>query len=239
MYLAHLGLDALVQIWPRWCLYTFPLIALPLGVLESVGVMEAVGVAAEGAHLIASGLSTEIIETILQYRSPCMKTLYSLRWNLFTSWCSSCQVDPVNCPVGSVMEFLQERFSAGLASSTLKVYVADIDAYHAPLGDQSLRRNMLVSHFLHGVLRVSPMVLEALCGLPFEPSEEVLENFLTLKTVLATLPISSLKRFDDLQAHARYQQCSGLVFPTYLCQVLQPLLTPQSFCISCDRMISH
>lgn len=89
-----------------------------------------------------------------------------------------------------MLEFLQERFSAGLALSTLKVYVADIDAYHAPLGGQSLGRNMLVTNFLHGPLRMSPVVLEALCGLPFEPSEEVQDNFLTLKTVLTILPIS-------------------------------------------------
>ncbi len=100
--------------------------------------------------------------------------------------------------------------------------MAGIDAHHALLGGQSLGRNMLVTHFLHGALRLSPVVLEALCGLPFEPFEEVLENILTLKTVLAILPISSLKRVDDIQAHARYLQCSGLVFPTYLCQVLQP-----------------
>ncbi len=34
------------------------------------GVMEAVGVAPEGAQLIASGLSTEVVETILQSRAP-------------------------------------------------------------------------------------------------------------------------------------------------------------------------
>ncbi|KAL0152747.1 hypothetical protein M9458_052470 [Cirrhinus mrigala] len=43
-----------------------------------------------------------------------------------------------NCPVGTVLEFLQDRFSAGLAHSTLKVYVAAISAYHAPLGGFSV-----------------------------------------------------------------------------------------------------
>ncbi len=36
-------------------------------------VVEAVGVAPEGAHLIASGLSTEVVETILQSRAPTMR----------------------------------------------------------------------------------------------------------------------------------------------------------------------
>ncbi len=98
------------------------------------GVMEAVGVAPEGARLIASGLSTEVVETILQSRAPSTRKLYGLKWRLFTSWCGDHQLDPVNCPIGTVLEFLQARFSAGLSHSTLRVYVAAIASYHAPMG---------------------------------------------------------------------------------------------------------
>ncbi len=96
-------------------------------------VMEAVGVAPEGAQLIASGLSTEVAETILQFRAPSTRKLYALKWKLFTSWCGDRQLDPVNCPIGTVMEFLQARFSAGLTHSTLRVYVAAMAAYHTLL----------------------------------------------------------------------------------------------------------
>ncbi|KAI2657205.1 hypothetical protein H4Q32_021306 [Labeo rohita] len=78
-------------------------------------------------------VETEVVETILQSRAPSRK-LYALKWKLFTSWCGHRQQDPVNCPVGTVLEYLQDRFSAGLAHSTLRVYVAAISAYHAPLG---------------------------------------------------------------------------------------------------------
>ncbi len=119
---APLGLDAMVQTWPRLRLYAFPPIALLLGVLERVGrdrvrlllvvpywpgqpwfadlvalledcpweipvqrdllsqaggnkqaVVEAMGVAPEGAQLIASGLSTKVVETILQSKAPSMR----------------------------------------------------------------------------------------------------------------------------------------------------------------------
>ncbi|KAL0192166.1 hypothetical protein M9458_010462, partial [Cirrhinus mrigala] len=90
-------------------------------VLHSSG--EDGGVASEGAHFIASGLSTEVVETILHFRALSMRKLYALKWRLFTSWCGHRQQDPVNCPVGTVLEFLQDRFSAGLAHSILKVYV--------------------------------------------------------------------------------------------------------------------
>ncbi|KAL0154095.1 hypothetical protein M9458_050554 [Cirrhinus mrigala] len=116
------------------------------------GVLEVVGVAPEGAHLIASGLSTEVVETTLQSRAPSSRKLYALKWKPFTSWCGDRQQDSVNCPVGTVLGFLQDRFSTGLAHSTLKVYVAAISAYHAPLGGSSVGRNPLVTRFLRGVL---------------------------------------------------------------------------------------
>ncbi|KAI2646978.1 hypothetical protein H4Q32_031273 [Labeo rohita] len=177
----------------------------------SPGVVEVMGVAPEGARLIASGLSTEVVETILQSRAPSTRKLYALKWKLFTSWCGDHQQDPVNCPVGTVLEFLQDRFSTGLAHSTLKVYVAAIAAYHAPLGGTSVGKDPLVVRFLRGALRLRPpvqprvptwdlaVVLEALCGPPFEPIEESSDHLLSIKTVLL-LALSSLKRVGDLQA---------------------------------------
>ncbi|KAL0196189.1 hypothetical protein M9458_009761, partial [Cirrhinus mrigala] len=249
---APLGLDAMVQTWPRLRLSresapgrgvppsSSPVLAGPSMVLgpdfsprrlslgdsrqerspltgrgfhssPPAGAVEALGVASEGAHLLASGLSTEVVETILQSRAPSTRKLYALKWKLFTSWCGRHQQDPVNCPVGSVLEFLQDRLSAGLTHSTLKVYVAAIAAYHAPLGGLSVGKNPLVTRFLRGALRLRPpvrpriptwdlsVVLEALCRPPFEPTEGIADRFLTIKTVLL-LALSSLKRVGDLQA---------------------------------------
>ncbi len=100
--------------------------------------------ATEGAHFRAFGLSTEVVETILQSRAPSMRKSYAAKWQFFMSWCHSHQLDPVECPIGSVLEFLQNRFTSGLSSSTLNVYMAAIAAYHSPVGDQSLVRNPLV-----------------------------------------------------------------------------------------------
>ncbi len=108
--------------------------------------VETVGLASEGVQLIDSGLSTEVVETILHSRAPSTRKLNALKWRVFTSWCSD-QLDPFNCPVGTVLEFLQERFTTGLAPSTLKVYVVAISAYHIPLGGISLG-NIIV--FLRG-----------------------------------------------------------------------------------------
>ncbi|KAL0148119.1 hypothetical protein M9458_056589 [Cirrhinus mrigala] len=134
------------------------------------GAVEALGVASEGAHLLASGLSTEVVETILQSRAPSTRKLYALKWKLFTSWCGHRQQDPVNCPVGSVLEFLQSRLSAGLSHSTLKVYIAAISAYHAPLGGLSVGKDPLVTRFLHGALRLRPPRVGDLQALSVAPS---------------------------------------------------------------------
>ncbi len=66
--------------------------------------------------------------------------------------------NPVNCPIGTVLEFLQASFSTGLSHSTLKVYVAAMAANHAPLGGQSVGRDPLPTRFLHGVMRLRPQV---------------------------------------------------------------------------------
>ncbi len=47
-----------------------------------LGVVETMGVAPKGAQLIASGLSTEVAETILQSRAPSIRKLYALKLRL-------------------------------------------------------------------------------------------------------------------------------------------------------------
>ncbi len=54
--------------------------------------------------------------------------LRAKRESVFESWCLTRAIDPVNCPVGPVLEFLQERMTAGVAATTLRVYVAAIAA---------------------------------------------------------------------------------------------------------------
>ncbi|XP_073780302.1 uncharacterized protein [Danio rerio] len=173
--------------------------------------VETVGVASEGAHLIENGLSTEVAQTILSSRAPSTWKLYSLKWALFSAWCREHQLNPVSCQVASVLEFLQDRLSAGLAASTLRVYVSAIAAYRSPLDDESLGQDPLICRFLRGAIRLRPisthrvptwdltLVLEGISVPPFEPLQKASDKFLTLKTAFL-LAISSLKRVGDLQA---------------------------------------
>ncbi|KAI2660031.1 ORF V: Enzymatic polyprotein [Labeo rohita] len=231
---APLGLDAMVQTWPSLRLYAFPPIILLPGVLERVR-RDGVRLLLVAPYWPARAWFSDLISLLdgSPWEIPVRRDLLSQAggtilhprpelWKLWSSlheetvcpevaWCEHCQQDPVNCPVGTVLEFLQDRFSAGLAHSTLRVYVAAISAHHTPLGGMSVCKDPLVVRFLRGALRLRPpvrprvptwdlvVVLEALCGPPFEPIEESSDHHLSVKTVLL-LALTSLKRVGDLQA---------------------------------------
>ncbi len=109
---------------------------------SSAGALEVVGMAHTGPRAVIDGLPAEIQETIASARAPATRKLYSSKWGVFELWCLTRAIDPVNCPVGPVLEFLQERLTAGAAATTLRVYVAAIAARREldeiPLGSRGL-----------------------------------------------------------------------------------------------------
>ncbi len=117
--------------------------------------LEVVGMADHRSPL-AFDLSDGVCETINSTRALSTRKLYSSKWKVFKFWCLVHAVYPVSCPVGSVLEFLQDRFSAGAATTTLRVYVAAIaarrESNNVPLG-----RHRLVSYFMRGVKRLRPV----------------------------------------------------------------------------------
>ncbi len=166
---------------------------------------------------VIDGLPAEVQETIASARAPATRKLYSSKWGVFESWCLTRAIDPVNCPVGPVLEFLQERLTAGAAATTLRVYVAAIAA-RRELDEIPLGRHRLVSAFMRGARRLRPVrptavpswdlsvVLEGLVTAPFEPLESASYRILTLKVVLL-LALTSLKRVGDLQAFSVSETC--------------------------------
>ncbi len=87
-------------------------------------------------------------------------------------------MDPVSCPIGPVLEILQEKLAAGASITTLRVYVAAITA-RRELDEIPLGRHRMVSAFMRDVRRVRPVrhigvpswdlsvVLEGLMVAPF------------------------------------------------------------------------
>ncbi len=184
---------------------------------SSTRALEVVGMAHTGPRAVIDGLPAEVQETIASARAPATRKLYSSKWGVFESWCLTRAIDPVNCPVGPVLEFLQERLTAGAAATTLRVYVAAIAAQRE-LDEIPLGRHRMVSAFMRRVRRLRPVrptavpswdlsvVLEGLVTAPFEPLESASEWILTLKFALL-LVLTSLKRVGDLQAFSVSEMC--------------------------------
>ncbi len=180
---------------------------------------------------LMNNLPVEVQETIASARAPATRKLYSSKWGIFESWCLARAIDPVNYPVGPVLEFLQERLTAGAAATTLRVYVAAIAA-RRELDEIPLGRHRMVSAFMRGVRRLRPtrptavpswdlsVVLEGLVTAPFEPLESAPERILTLKVTLL-LALTSLKRVGDLQALSVSEMCMDFA-PGLVKLILRP-----------------
>ncbi len=198
---------------------------------SSAGALEVVGMAHTGPRAVIDGLPAEVQETIASARAPATRKLYSSKWGVFESWCLTRAIDPVNCPVGPVLEFLQERLTVGAAATTLRVYVAAIAA-RRELDEIPLGRHRLVSAFMRGARRLRPVrptavpswdlsvVLEGLVTAPFEPLESASDRILTLKVVLL-LALTSLKRVGDLQAFSVSETCMDFA-PGLVKVILRP-----------------
>ncbi len=125
---------------------------------SSTRALEVVGMAHTGPRAVIDVLPAEVQETIASAsaRAPATRKLYSSKWGVFESWCLTRAIDPVNCPVGPVLEFLQERLTVGAAATTLRVYVAAIAA-RRELDEIPLGRHRMVSSFMRGVRRLRPV----------------------------------------------------------------------------------
>lgn len=67
----------------------------------------------QGQLLMASGRPANVRETINNACAPSTRRLYFSNFKVFESWYTTRAVDPVSCPVGSVLEFLQDKFVVG------------------------------------------------------------------------------------------------------------------------------
>ncbi len=172
---------------------------------SSTRALEVVGMAHTGPRAVMDILPVEVQETIASARAPTTRKMYSSKWGVFESWCLAHAIDPVNCPVGPVLEFLQERLTAGAAATTLRVYVAAIAA-RRELDEIPLGRRLRPAHPTAVPSWDLSVVLEGLVTATFEPLESAPERILTLKVTLL-LALTSLKRVGDLHALSVSEMC--------------------------------
>ncbi len=192
-------------------------------------------------HLAAqwepTGFPERVLNTISEARALSTRRLYALKWSVFSTWCLNRGENPSTSELAVVLSFLQELLDKGRSHSTLKVFVAAIAAFHAPIAGQSVGRDNSVVRFLKGARRLNPprpltvptwdlpTVLRTLKGPPFEPLQSTDLRSLSLKTALL-LALASVKRVGDLQALSTSPAC--LEFNTFRAQVITLSALPPS-----------
>ncbi|XP_040179243.1 uncharacterized protein LOC120913408 [Rana temporaria] len=162
-------------------------------------------VVSEEQLLRAQGFSERVIKTLLQCRKPVTRAIYAKYWKRFCSWLKEQGLDQPGIP--AILDFLQAGVELGLSPSTLKVQVAALSIF---LQD-SLQQNPFIKSFFKALSRSKParvtacpswdlsLVLKALSESPFEPLEESVLKWVTLKTVLL-VAVTSARRVSELQA---------------------------------------
>ncbi len=95
-----------------------------------LGVVETMGVAPEGAQLIASGLSTEVAETILQSRAPSIRKLYAPGAETASLIQLTACWDSAGALAGPFLRRVSPLHPEGLRGG--------YSTYHAPLGGLSI-----------------------------------------------------------------------------------------------------
>ncbi len=86
-------------------------------------------------------LPERALNIVVEARAPSTRRLYALKWSIFSAWCQDRDLDPVTSDVSVVLSFLQEMLDKQHSSSTIKVYVAAIAAFHTPIAGRSVGRD--------------------------------------------------------------------------------------------------
>ena len=167
---------------------------------------------------MATGLPDNVIDTIQSARAASTQGLCALKWRMFEAWCEERGVLPFQSSVADILIFLQRLLERGLSFSTIKVYLSAISACHVGFQGKSPGSHPLVVRFMRGVLRKRPvrkpmipqwdlkLVLEALCGAPFEPLQSAGIDMLSYKTAFL-LSLCSAKRIGDIHALSVHPSC--------------------------------
>ncbi len=116
----------------------------------------AVGTLHLAAQRDPTALPERVLNTISEARAPSTRRLYALKWSVFSTWCLNRDENPSTSELAVVLSFLQELLDKGRSHSTLKVFVAAIAAFHAPIAGQSVGRDNSVVRFLKGARRLNP-----------------------------------------------------------------------------------
>ena len=108
-------------------------------------------------HYQATGLSKEVVDTLLASWAAATQKRYSGPWQAWVRWCSQRDFCPISASVAEVLTFLASLVSQGtLEYRTLPLYRSVILQAHDPVGSTQLGSLPVVARFMKGMFKMKP-----------------------------------------------------------------------------------
>ena len=157
--------------------------------------------------LASKGISDKAAKLISDSRRGSSISSYELAWRQWAGWCGKREVDPFQCPLKFILDYLPDLFGKGLEYRTINVHRSAISAYNVPLHGSPIGWSPLICSLLSGVFNLRPPqprypfiwdVEKVLCYLKSLPAHKNLSNKeLTLKLTMM-LALSATFRCSEI-----------------------------------------
>lgn len=147
------------------------------------------------------------MSTMQSSRKTVTHKIYFKVWRTFLQFCGDPYVDPEQCNISKILDFLQAGLDKGLRPATLKVQISALSSFFS----RALALDPWIARFIRGASRIRPtgrittppwdlsLVLSALTKPPFEPVSEVSVKLLTLKAAFL-VAITTARRIGEISA---------------------------------------
>ena len=97
-------------------------------------------------------ISDQAIDLILSSWRDKTNTNYNLVWKSWESWCTTRGLNPFSTDISNVLDFLAEKFHAGLKYRSLNCYRSALSSALLPIDGFQVGQHPLVIRLLKGIL---------------------------------------------------------------------------------------
>lgn len=106
--------------------------------------------------LVNTGLSKSAASLIASSRRSGSNANYDSAWAKFIGWCDRKQIDPIQCPINFILDFLAELSDKGYAYRTINSHRSAISAYHSEIDGKPVGQHSKVCALIRGVFNQNP-----------------------------------------------------------------------------------
>ena len=114
------------------------------------------GMAVIRKRLQSKGVSEKAANLISSARSKGTRKNYESAWKKFSSWCYGKQINPIQCPITDILDFLSHLFESGLEYRTINNHRSAISAFHDPIEGIHTGKHKLVCTLMTGIANERP-----------------------------------------------------------------------------------